>query len=786
MQRELTSSQIATIEKLHSCLAQKDVHSALPLLKSLNYRNYLGINGNTTLHYAVISSAKDIVAQLLNEGAKANTPNDQKDTPLHLASYLGDLSVVHVLLQYRADCNRQGFQGMTPLHYACQQGCYEVCELLLSAGARINLRDELSLTPLHIAVSKSSVQICKLLLQNQAVTYCRDRNGNTPLHVASDLPSEGIVLILLQHGCNIDAQNNAKETALHLACVKGSASLVDLLLRSRANPFILDAKSRFPRDVAEAHHHLSCAALLPNLTASNIPTPAHNTGVSPTNMTRLSISPSRLSASEVLQMSRTSISPTTIPRPGAKKLVDFTTSTSPAKLSDFAQSTSRVTTPPPVRLSEVSFEPHNTKTQTTTLISVPKPLPAPTQTAPVVQHFVPESSPSPRVSITPRSVSATPRQSSSTAPSSSYYSSHSSYVEVNHGSSHLDSLPSESQSLSHRQYVNEDQFFDPTIASGAVYEDQEIITVSEETKLNEARLIEEMQKSLRFKARKDVPDQVPEAPPQEASYQPSVSASPTTSIVYTQPTLSNQHTHHHPDLHVDVNAPLRSSDYEIRPLDSAGDSQRPSSFTTSAPVSTTEDESFTPRDIERIETSSSESDSDEDILPQNDAFSDVSPGSSFPATPRFGSGSEIGFRSDGGMSEYSMATSSSPRSSPYSFMRQPDFSAKFKSDRFLECEVYQNYDAGNDYFVMKPCLSRRPIMRAYNKARSGNPHYIIERSGDVTTGMRATPIGSLRLNMTGTKCKIYLYFQKMESSSKDKIRFSKGEAGILYLVFHSL
>ena len=74
-------------------------------------------NGSSLLHVAVQCNHFEVVAMLLEQGAKVNVTNDVGDTALHEAvKYAVDLVIVDVLLRHGADillCNRF---GKTPLH----------------------------------------------------------------------------------------------------------------------------------------------------------------------------------------------------------------------------------------------------------------------------------------------------------------------------------------------------------------------------------------------------------------------------------------------------------------------------------------------------------------------------------------------------------------------------------------------------------------------------------------------------------------------------------------------
>eukprot|EP00002_Diphylleia_rotans_P001027 TRINITY_DN10558_c0_g1_i8.p1 TRINITY_DN10558_c0_g1~~TRINITY_DN10558_c0_g1_i8.p1 ORF type:complete len:1079 (-),score=191.37 TRINITY_DN10558_c0_g1_i8:115-3351(-) len=119
--------------------------------------------------------------------------------------------------------------------------------------------------------------------------------------------------------------------------------------------------------------------------------------------------------------------------------------------------------------------------------------------------------------------------------------------------------------------------------------------------------------------------------------------------------------------------------------------------------------------------------------------------------------------------------------SPYKQMQHPDFLTSFCSPYFLECEIHQTSDQYRSYFMMKPCLGKRPLLRAYATTSGGKPLYIIEKCGDLSLGCRPIPIGSMSVNLLHTKFKICMYLNPTTQPSATH-RYYKRQVAVLYIL----
>ena len=127
-------------------------------------------DGFQPLGLASFFGHREIVNLLLAYGAVVNSPsrNAQKVMPLHsaVAGQHGD--VVAVLLDHGAKVNARQADDFTPLHGAAQNGQLPVVQLLVEHGARVNLRNGKRRTPLALAKKAGHADVVAWLREHGA------------------------------------------------------------------------------------------------------------------------------------------------------------------------------------------------------------------------------------------------------------------------------------------------------------------------------------------------------------------------------------------------------------------------------------------------------------------------------------------------------------------------------------------------------------------------------------------------------------------------------------------
>ena len=200
-------------------------------------------NGWTDLHYAAALDLPEAAEALLTAGARVDAAlaSDRKsltgpvravlgrcgldmsgfgrmgDTPLHVAAYTGARNVLTVLLRHGAGMYALDCDGWTPLHYAIQRMQPTVLKLLLAHGADVGTRDkELGLTLLHFAALCGNREMVEVLLAGGG-DIDADSDEGTPLHVAALRGDREVVTALLAGGADVGASGRKGETPLHSA-----------------------------------------------------------------------------------------------------------------------------------------------------------------------------------------------------------------------------------------------------------------------------------------------------------------------------------------------------------------------------------------------------------------------------------------------------------------------------------------------------------------------------------------------------------------------------------------
>jgi ankyrin repeat protein len=211
---------------------------------------------------------------LLDDGAKADSPNDEGIMPLFAASEKPSAAVLRLLLEAGADPNLRGQNRYTPLMSAVaagadlesiralldggadaaaeddlnrsaihllasrQDAAPEALALLIGAGASPNALDSSLTTPLMEACRQKNTAAAETLLKAGAKTGIRDRHSWTALmHAASKGAPEGLYRLLTAAGADINETSREGISALMIALGSdANADDIRVLLKLGANP----------------------------------------------------------------------------------------------------------------------------------------------------------------------------------------------------------------------------------------------------------------------------------------------------------------------------------------------------------------------------------------------------------------------------------------------------------------------------------------------------------------------------------------------------------------------
>ncbi len=145
----------AGAQTVEEAVAKNDTALLKKLLLKKPDLNKVDKNGVSPLMTACRWGYFDIVALLLEAGAKPDSPKSPKGrTALMVAcAYYSDKDVCRYLIKYGADVNAKADDGTTALMLAAQNAKVDVVELLLKNKADVNAKDKQGQTALDYAES---------------------------------------------------------------------------------------------------------------------------------------------------------------------------------------------------------------------------------------------------------------------------------------------------------------------------------------------------------------------------------------------------------------------------------------------------------------------------------------------------------------------------------------------------------------------------------------------------------------------------------------------------------
>jgi ankyrin repeat protein len=188
--------------------------------------------GYTALHRAVHQGCMDLVAALLNHGARADTTSRDGTSALQTAVRSGHLGVVRLLVDKLGSEALQvrDAGGRSLLHAVMQEGREELVGYLLSNGLTPSMRDNRRETALMCGARSRSIRVMWRLLGHMG-------------------------------GKGLDERDNDGKTALHWAVCRYQPENVRALLVAGADPTIVDNDGETPRQCTEGSIRSETAAV---------------------------------------------------------------------------------------------------------------------------------------------------------------------------------------------------------------------------------------------------------------------------------------------------------------------------------------------------------------------------------------------------------------------------------------------------------------------------------------------------------------------------------------------
>ena len=217
-------------------------------------------DGTTPLHWAVYKVDRELVAELLERGAKPDVANKYGSSPLAEATKLGDLGLVRQLLDAGANVESPNADGQTALMLAARIGALDVAKLLVERGADVNAKEAWrNQTSLIWAVDNNFPELTQFLIDNGADVNARASANDWESQITAEpraqyRPVGGLTVLLyaarsgctrcvrslLAAGADVDKPTPEGMTPLMIAIDNQAYDTARLLLDEGANPHVWD------------------------------------------------------------------------------------------------------------------------------------------------------------------------------------------------------------------------------------------------------------------------------------------------------------------------------------------------------------------------------------------------------------------------------------------------------------------------------------------------------------------------------------------------------------------
>lgn len=237
---------------------------------------------STPLHIAVLEEKIEAVSDLITQGVKIDSEDENGMTPLELAvqsqnvniskllvdsgdrldfskttSYIitaiktRNIDFLKFLITARVFLENEDENDLLPIHHAVESQDVNIVKLLIEAGVNVNINYDCRKIPVYMAMKSRNLNIMKLLIDAGAdVNKPLYDSGETLLHQAPKWANSAIVKLLLDAGANVNVMDNYDCIPLHHAVKSGNVEIVKLLIKAKSD-FSLSCKNYgTPLDIA--------------------------------------------------------------------------------------------------------------------------------------------------------------------------------------------------------------------------------------------------------------------------------------------------------------------------------------------------------------------------------------------------------------------------------------------------------------------------------------------------------------------------------------------------------
>ncbi|KAM9966782.1 hypothetical protein ACTFIR_007013 [Dictyostelium discoideum] len=190
--------------------------------------NLIDLEGNTSIHYAIMRKNKAMVSYLIDCGANLDIQNLE--------------------------------EGHTPLHWACIKADSSFVLQLVENGADIHLTDKRGYNALLHAAQYNEVNSVRYLIEKGLdPVQCKDIQLHTAVHWTSFQGHANMARYFISLGVDANAQDIQGRTAFHWGCIKGHKQVVSMLCsfegQDSIDKTIRDNDGKTAYQLAESKEH---------------------------------------------------------------------------------------------------------------------------------------------------------------------------------------------------------------------------------------------------------------------------------------------------------------------------------------------------------------------------------------------------------------------------------------------------------------------------------------------------------------------------------------------------
>jgi len=211
-------------------LSISSINQSMKTLK-INERNN---DGDSAFTIAIRNENREMIYNLIINGANTNVLNKKNETPLIIAVKTNNEKIVDLILNLQEELEELDSYDEnheTALMIAIKNKNLNIAKKLLMKNADITIRDQDSNTPLMVAsIHNDASDIVKEILNRPNNTInLMNKDGRTALLLAIEEKCTANVLILLENGARILDVDQKKNSSLMIACKKGATDIANYI-----------------------------------------------------------------------------------------------------------------------------------------------------------------------------------------------------------------------------------------------------------------------------------------------------------------------------------------------------------------------------------------------------------------------------------------------------------------------------------------------------------------------------------------------------------------------------